>query len=90
VADLTAKIAEVTWEDSQAKDRWSRSPLVLPMVGVLLSVGYVVQDDDAGVVLVESWNGTEEDELTATSRYGAQTAIPRSAIRKVEYLRGRS
>jgi len=87
VDDPTGKIAEVTWEDSHALHGWSKEPVVLPMEGVLVSIGYVVSDDEHGVVLVESWDGTEEIPGSTPSRYGCQTAIPRSAIRKVEYLR---
>jgi len=83
--DPTGRIAEVTWEDSATKHGWSSRSVELPRDGgTLQSVGYVLQDDAHGVILVETWNALGDEEY----RYGCQIAIPRSAIRKVKYLRG--
>ena len=86
----TGKVAEVTWEDSHTSHGWRAEALALPEPGEMLSIGYVIQDDEHGVVLCESWDGTADAQNVVPSRYGCQTAIPRSAIRKVKYLRGKS
>ena len=89
VDDPTGRVAEVVWEDSHSKHGWGKDVMGLPVQGVMKTVGYVLQDNEHGVVLVESWDGTDIDgEALVSSRYGCQTGIPRSAILKMKYLRG--
>ena len=80
---VIGKIAEVYWEDSRGKHGWTDAIEEMPKT-TIRSAGYVAQDDEEGVVLVESIDLAEG----TTSRWGCSTAIPRSAIRKVKYLRG--
>ena len=87
--DPTAKVMEVEWEDSQTQHGWTKAKIELPARGGYRSVGYVLQDDESGVILLESWDAAEAPDHIGVSRFGCQTAIPRSAIRKVRYLRGR-
>ena len=76
------RVAEIYWEDSRGKHGWTNEIQDVPKA-TIRSVGYVSKDDDEGVILVESVDLVEE----TTSRWGCSTAIPRSAIRKVRYLR---
>jgi len=77
------KIAEVYWEDTRGKHGWTDAIVPVPEA-TIRSIGYVAKDDESGVILVESVDTAEG----TTSRWGCSTAIPRSAIRKVKYLRG--
>lgn len=79
----TRGVAEVEWEDSHTTHGWIDT---LPKHDghAIRSVGYVVQDDEVGVVLTESIDTDE----TTSHPWGCSMAIPRSAIRKVKYLRG--
>ena len=84
MADPTGKIAEVTWEDSVGRHSWNEDLIELPVKEPITSVGYITQDDEGGVVLLQSF----DHDPNSTRPYGCQEAIPHSAIRKVKYLRG--
>ena len=77
----TDRLVEVRWEDSASKHGWNEEPA---KVTDCLSVGFVQEDDDKGIVLVESIVLGSEPGL---QRLGCSMAIPRSAIRKVTELR---
>ena len=79
------KIAEVQWEDTVGRHSWQEEAVRLPVPEPVTSVGYVLQDDEGGVVLLQSF----DHDPNSSRPYGCQEAIPRSAIRKVKYLRGR-
>ena len=64
---------------------WHEEPVPLPIKELITSVGYVLQDNGGGVVLLQSF----DHDPNSTRPYGCQEGIPRSAIRKVKYLRGR-
>ena len=78
------KVAEVHWEDSRGKHGWTDKIEEVPQA-TIRSIGYVASDNEEGVVLIESIDTAEN----TTSRWGCSTAIPRSAIRKVKYLRSK-
>ena len=82
-AEKLKRVAEVTWEDSRGKHGWTEDVGEFPLPEIR-SIGYVMRDDEQGVILTESIDPS----TSTTSPYGCSTAIPRSAIRKVKYLRG--
>ena len=84
MADPTGKIAEVTWEDSVGRHGWNGDVIALPVKEPMTSVGYVLQDDEGGIVLLQAY----DHDPNSTRPYGCQEATPRSAIRKVRRLRG--
>ena len=82
-ARAEGRIVEVEWEDTLTRHGWSSSDELPTQAWLIHSVGYVTQDDKAGLVVVEargeSASGVGKD-------YGCATFIPRSAIRKVTEL----
>ena len=81
-------IVEVLWEDSTGKDGWqlkASAEGVHPFL--LLSVGYVLKDDKEMLLIVESQPAADINPEYRS--WGCVNSIPRSAIRKVTYLRGR-
>ena len=78
-------VAEVHWEDSVGRHGWHEEVIVLPGKENMMSIGYVMQDDEGGIVLLQSF----DSDPGSTRPYGCQEAIPRSAIRKVKYLRSK-
>lgn len=66
------------WVDKADLDEFvARGPLHL------LSVGYVLRDDEQSLVIVES----VPKDPTAGKQWGSVMCIPRSAVRKVAELR---
>ena len=78
---LTNRVAEVTWIDSSCRHGWHDEDS--HTITNCQSIGYVTSNDEDGIVL------TESIELGSGSKYGCSTAIPKSAIVKVTYLRNR-
>ena len=77
------RIVEVKWEDTLTRHAWSSHDELPTQAWLIPSVRYVTQDDDAGLVVVES----RGDSGNRTSKdFGCATFIPRSAIRKVTEL----
>lgn len=76
---LTKKVAEVVWTDTHTEHGWTNN---VPQPGDIHSIGFVLKDDETGVTLAESI-----DLVPEASRYGCTTAIPRSGIISVKYLR---
>lgn len=76
------KIVEVDWEDSAGSHDWRKGVTIRPQR--IKSVGYLAQDDEECLVLVESRVQTEEPDVAEN---GCSTAIPRSAVRRVRELR---
>lgn len=82
--DRLERVVEVKWEDTLTRHAWSNTDELPIQAWVIQSVGYVHQDNDAGMVLVESHG----DSGSKVSRdHGCATFIPRSAILKVKELR---
>ena len=80
---MTERIVEVEWEDTLTRHAWSNVDELPAQAWWIHSVGYVTQDDDAGLVVVESRGDSGS---RASKDYGCATFIPRSAIRKVTEL----
>ncbi len=80
---MTERIVEVEWEDTLTRHAWSNADELPTQAWLIQSVGYVTQDNDAGLVVVEA----RGDSGSSVSKdYGCATFIPRSAIRKVTEL----
>ena len=77
-----ARIIEVDWEDSSGQHSWHSDEEFSD--SNIRTVGYLLSDDKRGILV------TESVELQKGAMYGCTTSIPRSAIRKVRYLRGKS
>ncbi len=75
------RIVEVRWEDTTGRHGWS-DHVVEPMADQICSVGYVMKDDDKGMILLAGWDGS----TVAIDQYDCSKFIPRSAIRKVTEL----
>ena len=80
---MAERIVEVEWEDTLTRHGWSGSDELPKKCWQIRSVGYVIQDDDVGIVVVEARG---EAPNLDTKDYGCATMIPRSAIRKVTEL----
>lgn len=81
------RIVEVLWEDTLTRHAWSNLEDLPTHPWAIRSVGYVFQDDERGIVLVEARG---ESGSSVSKDFGCATMIPRSAIRKVtELKRGR-
>ena len=84
---MSERIVEVEWEDCAVRHRWQGLTDRFPNLVIARSLGYVLQDDGAGIVLTES---LDDDPDPQDRLRGCTTIIPRSAIRKVtELKRGR-
>lgn len=84
---MADRIVEVVWEDTLTRHAWSSHDELPTQAWQIRSVGYVTQDDDRGLVVVEARG---ESGSSVSKDYGCATFIPRSAIRKVtELSRGR-
>lgn len=84
---MAERKVEVEWEDCSARHRWQGLKDRFPNNVMARSLGYVLQDNEEGIVLTES---LDEDDVVEDRLRGCTTAIPRSAIRKVwELRRGR-
>lgn len=81
---MAERVVEVEWEDSNSSHGWGYDQ-DLPGFLAIISVGMVLRDDDAGMLLVESW--VKPPVPDGQKPYACSTAIPRSAIRKVTELR---
>ncbi len=79
---MAKRIVEVQWEDSVGRHGWS-DHLVEAHVGLIHSLGYVMQDDGKGMLLLTGMDGSE----TSADQYDCSKFIPRSAIRNVIELR---
>ncbi len=75
------RIVEVKWEDTLTRHAWSSHDELPTQAWLIQSVGYVMQDDDAGLVVVEA--RSESGSSVVSKDYGCATFIPRSAIREV-------
>ena len=75
---MPSRIVEVEWEDTICRHGWTAN-LVEISNRFILSVGYVVQDDDVGIILLVGRDGSE----SSADQYDCSKFIPRSAIRKV-------
>ncbi len=82
---MAERIVEVEWEDAATTHRW-HDETQRPTPSPTRSVGYVTRDDDKAIAVAESLDDTKS-ETTSVSRFGCETVIPRSAIRKVRELR---
>ena len=80
---MAERIVEVEWEDTLTRHAWNSADELPTQSWQISSVGYVTQDDDAGLVLVEARGDSGS---RASKDYGCATFIPRSAIRKVTEL----
>ena len=74
------RIVEVHWEDAHSVHGWSDVKEV-PTTCNVWSLGYVITDDDAAIVLVERVAALPE-----TADLGCMIAIPRSQVRSVREL----
>lgn len=81
---MTERIVEVVWEDCTTRHRWQPLADRYPTNLNVTSVGYVLRDDDSGIVLTES---LDEDPVVDDRLRGCTAAIPRSAIREVRELK---
>jgi hypothetical protein len=81
---MSDRIVEVVWEDTLTRHAWSSREELPTRPWIIHSVGYVVQDDEAGLVVVEARGDSGS---SASKDYGCATFIPRSAIREVRELR---
>ena len=79
---MTERMVEVAWEDSAGTSGWQREDN-LPHPSLIRSMGYVRQDDEEMMLLVEAFS----ENVDKISLLGNATAIPRSAIRHVWELR---
>ncbi len=77
-------MVEVEWEDTLTRHAWSSQDDLPTQAWQIHSVGYVTQDDERGLVVVEARG---ESGTTVSKDYGCATFIPRSAIHKVWELR---
>lgn len=77
-------MVEVEWEDCAVRHRWQDLKAAFPNLVLARSMGYVLRDDEDGIVLTES---LDMDIIEADQLRGCTAAIPRSAIRKVWELR---
>ena len=80
---MSERIVEVVWEDTLTSHAWNSREEMPTATWTIHSVGYVVQDDDAGLLIVEAKG---EAQPRSTKDYGCATIIPRSAIREVSEL----
>ena len=78
---MTERIVEVEWEDTVCRHGWTAN-LVEISNRFIMSVGYAVQDDDEGIILLAGKDGSE----TSADQYDCSKFIPRSAIRNVTEL----
>lgn len=78
------RIVEVEWEDCAVRHRWQDMASRFPNALRAHSLGYVLQDDEKGIVLTES---LDEDDAVEDQLRGCTTIIPRSAIHKVIELK---
>jgi len=80
---MSERIVEVEWEDTITRHAWSNVDELPTHAWGIHSVGYVIQDDDDALVLVEARG---EGGSNVSKDVGCATLIPRSAIRKVTEL----
>ena len=80
---MAERIVEVEWVDTLTRHAWSSSDELPTKCWQIRSVGYVVQDDDVGIVVVEARGDASDLDV---KDHGCATMIPRSAIRKVTEL----
>lgn len=80
---MPERIVEVLWEDTLTRHAWSNAEELPTQAWMIHSVGYVMQDDEAGLVVVEA---RSESGSSVSKDFGCATFIPRSAIRKVTEL----
>jgi len=78
------RIVEVEWKDTLTRHAWSSLDELPTQAWRIRSVGYVTQDDERGLVVVEAHG---ESGTSISKDYGCATFIPRSSIRKVWELR---
>ena len=80
---MAERIVEVEWADTLTRHAWNRADELPTEAWIIRSVGYVEQDDDDGLLVVEARGKSSS---SASREYGCATFIPRSAIRKVTEL----
>ena len=81
----TERLVEIEWVDTLSRHAWSTLDELPTQAWMIRSVGYVTQDNDEGIVIVEARaSGDSEDAISKS--YGCATFIPRSAIQKVTTL----
>ena len=80
---MPERIVEVEWLDTLTRHAWSDHDQLPTQAWNIRSVGYVTQDDDTGLVVVEARG---KDGSSVSQQYGCATFIPRSAISKVTEL----
>ena len=73
---MTERMVEVEWEDANSAHRWQNEDDDHHTVHVW-SVGYLLRDDEEGIMLTYGFDGNTERQRNCT------IAIPRSAIRNV-------
>ena len=85
------RIVEVEWEDCAGSHGWQNEKSARNVrTWKIRSVGYVMQDDEDGLGLVEGFAdiSSKDGKGPAVDR-GCVTVIPRSAIRKVTELQAK-
>ena len=79
------KIVEVTWIDCSGRDGWQSKEQANIVPHTIRTVGYVMEDTDDYLSLVESLVDPLKDRQINT--HGCALAIPKSAIRKRRNLK---
>jgi hypothetical protein len=78
-------MVRVEWEDSSRVNGWMNLKELLGRRYMrCVTVGFLVRDDEGEVIVVANFDGDEE-----WPEVSGGMVIPRSAVRKVEYLRRR-
>lgn len=85
---MPERIVEVEWEDCSGRHGWNTPAEMKEFLDdrefAVTTLGYVEEDDDRGLVLIEA--GPTGARKEGHRMIGCVTFIPRSAIRKVTEL----
>ena len=83
---MPERIVKVEWEDTRCAHGWQNLDEVPKVPAAVHSVGFVLEDEEIGITLVEAQASFPSGDGDGYSRFGCATFIPRSAISKVTEL----
>ena len=88
---MAERIVEVEWEDATTTHGWQQKDQAANASDKCRTVGYLLKETKQGVSLTDARVDDRGDPAgVVSSSYGCTQFIPRSAIRKMRTLRGRS
>ncbi len=83
---MNRKIVEVEWVDSSGRDGWQTEEAAKIRPHKIYSVGYVVEEAEEFITLVESRTSLNSDN-DKVQTHGCALSIPKVAIKKTRILR---